>query len=128
MPRKHVPQSHDIECRSFCRSIAKLFVLLDLGRGSAAAIPHRFHGCAVLVLVLTRRIELVRESWTRSFCWNDVLDVCSWHEGIGVVVFRGRERLVHQRTELVNALRATFYEFGYVCSQSGAPACRELLF
>ena len=31
-----------------------------------------------------------------------------------VVVFRARERLVHQRTELVNALRATLYEFGYV--------------
>ncbi|PVZ48643.1 IS110 family RNA-guided transposase [Thalassobacter stenotrophicus] len=31
-----------------------------------------------------------------------------------IVVFRGRERLVHQRTELVNALRSTLYEFGYV--------------
>lgn len=30
------------------------------------------------------------------------------------VVFRGRERLVHQRTELVNALRAILYEYGYV--------------
>ncbi|MCQ9154932.1 IS110 family transposase [Acidomonas methanolica] len=30
------------------------------------------------------------------------------------VLFRGRERLVHQRTEFVNALRATFYEFGIV--------------
>jgi transposase len=27
------------------------------------------------------------------------------------VLFRGRERLVHQRTELVNALRGTLYEF-----------------
>lgn len=30
------------------------------------------------------------------------------------VVFRGRERLVHQRTELVNALRAMLYECGHV--------------
>ena len=30
------------------------------------------------------------------------------------VVFRSRERLVHQRTELVNALRALLYEYGYV--------------
>jgi transposase len=30
------------------------------------------------------------------------------------VLFRGRERLVHQRTELVNALRGTLYEFGLV--------------
>lgn len=29
-------------------------------------------------------------------------------------LFRARERLVHQRTELVNALRALFYEFGQV--------------
>lgn len=29
------------------------------------------------------------------------------------VLFRARERLVHQRTELVNALRAVFYEFGH---------------
>ncbi|MBB2164583.1 IS110 family transposase [Gluconacetobacter sp. 1b LMG 1731] len=30
------------------------------------------------------------------------------------VLFRSRDRLVHQRTELVNALRATLYEFGLV--------------
>jgi|SoiMetStandDraft_5_1073268.scaffolds.fasta_scaffold39166_2 transposase len=30
------------------------------------------------------------------------------------VLFRARERLVHQRTELVNALRACLYEYGYV--------------
>ena len=29
-------------------------------------------------------------------------------------VFRGRERLVRQRTELMNALRANFYEYGGV--------------
>ena len=29
-------------------------------------------------------------------------------------VFRGRERLVRQRTELMNALRANFYEYGVV--------------
>jgi transposase len=33
------------------------------------------------------------------------------------IVFRARERLVHQRTELVNALRACLYEFGYVVPQ-----------
>ncbi len=30
------------------------------------------------------------------------------------VPFRGRERLVHQRTEMVNALRAVLYEYGHV--------------
>lgn len=30
------------------------------------------------------------------------------------MLFRGRERLVHQRTELVNALRAVLYECGHV--------------
>ena len=29
------------------------------------------------------------------------------------VLFRGRERLVHQRTEIVNALRSCLYEFGH---------------
>lgn len=33
------------------------------------------------------------------------------------VLFRGRERLVHQRTELVNALRATLYEYGHTIPQ-----------
>lgn len=33
------------------------------------------------------------------------------------VLFRGRERLVHQRTELVNALRAVLYEFGQIVPQ-----------
>jgi transposase len=32
-------------------------------------------------------------------------------------LFRSRERLVHQRTELVNALRAMLYEFGYTIPQ-----------
>jgi transposase len=30
------------------------------------------------------------------------------------MLFRSRERLVHQRTELVNALRAMLYEYGHV--------------
>ncbi|WP_312866597.1 transposase [Rhizobium sp. BK512] len=30
------------------------------------------------------------------------------------VLFRARERIVHQRTELVNALRAMLYEYGHV--------------
>lgn len=30
------------------------------------------------------------------------------------MLFRSRERLVHQRTELVNALRAVLYEYGHV--------------
>jgi transposase len=33
------------------------------------------------------------------------------------VLFRGRERLVHQRTELVNALRAVLYEYGHTIPQ-----------
>jgi transposase len=33
------------------------------------------------------------------------------------VVFRARDRLVRQRTELVNALRSTLYEYGHVIPQ-----------
>ena len=33
------------------------------------------------------------------------------------ILFRARERLVHQRTELVNALRACLYEYGYIVPQ-----------
>ncbi len=33
------------------------------------------------------------------------------------ILFRARERLVHQRTELVNALRACLYEYGHVIPQ-----------
>lgn len=33
------------------------------------------------------------------------------------VLFRARERLVHQRTELVNALRSTLYEYGQTFPQ-----------
>ncbi len=33
------------------------------------------------------------------------------------ILFRGRERLVHQRTELINALRACFYEYGHTVPQ-----------
>lgn len=31
-----------------------------------------------------------------------------------MILFRGRERLVNQRTELVNALRSALYEYGYI--------------
>jgi transposase len=33
------------------------------------------------------------------------------------ILFRGRERLVRQRTELINALRACLYEYGHVVPQ-----------
>lgn len=33
------------------------------------------------------------------------------------MLFRSRERLVHQRTELINALRAMLYEFGHIVPQ-----------
>jgi transposase len=33
------------------------------------------------------------------------------------ILFRARERFVHQRTELVNALRASLYEYGHVIPQ-----------
>ena len=33
------------------------------------------------------------------------------------LLFRARERLVRQRTELVNALRAGLYEYGHVIPQ-----------
>jgi transposase len=32
-------------------------------------------------------------------------------------LFRAHERLLHQRTELVNTLRALLYEFGHVVAQ-----------
>ena len=38
------------------------------------------------------------------------------------VLFRARERLVHQRTELVNALRACLYEYGQIVPQGISPA------
>lgn len=38
------------------------------------------------------------------------------------IVFRTREQFVNQRTELVNALRAHLYEFGYVAPQ-GIATC-----
>src|SRR3546814_16819953 len=40
------------------------------------------------------------------------------------VLFRSRERLVHQRTELVNELRACLYEYGHIF-QIGRAQCRE---
>ena len=36
------------------------------------------------------------------------------------VLFRARERLVHQRTDLINALRAILYEYGHVFAQGPA--------
>src|SRR5690606_21027193 len=33
------------------------------------------------------------------------------------VLFRARQRLVHQRTDLVNALRAVLYEYGHIVPQ-----------
>ena len=33
------------------------------------------------------------------------------------VLFRARERLVHQRTELINAVRACLYEYGHIVPQ-----------
>ena len=33
------------------------------------------------------------------------------------ILFRARDRLVHQRTELLNALRACLYEYGYAVPQ-----------
>lgn len=41
-------------------------------------------------------------------------------------LFRCRERLVHQRTELVNALRSFLYEFGHTIPQGiGSLVCIE---
>ena len=37
------------------------------------------------------------------------------------LLFRGRERLVRQRTELVNALRSVLYEFGYAITTYEQP-------
>ena len=41
------------------------------------------------------------------------------------ILFRSRERLVHQRTELVNALRACLYEYGYIAPQGIAQIRRS---
>ncbi len=43
------------------------------------------------------------------------------------VLFRARERLVHQRTELVNALRAALYEYGYVVPQGRRSSADHLV-
>ena len=40
------------------------------------------------------------------------------------ILFRGRERLGHQRTELVNAVRAALYEYGHVVPQGINQLCR----
>ncbi len=40
----------------------------------------------------------------------------SWQQS-RAILFRSRERLVHQRTELVNAVRACLYEYGHVVPQ-----------
>lgn len=39
------------------------------------------------------------------------------HQQARGVLFRARQRLVRQRTELVNALRAVLYEFGHIVPQ-----------
>jgi transposase len=41
------------------------------------------------------------------------------------VLFRNREQLVHQRTELTNALRAHLYEYGYIAPQ-GRPGIKQI--
>ncbi|BAR55737.1 putative transposase [Bradyrhizobium diazoefficiens] len=41
------------------------------------------------------------------------------------VLFRNREQLVHQRTELTNALRAHLYEYGYIAPQ-GSPGIKQI--
>lgn len=40
------------------------------------------------------------------------------------MLFRGRERLVHQRTELMNALRSNLYEYGHIVPQGIAQITR----
>lgn len=40
------------------------------------------------------------------------------------VLFRGRERLVHQRTEMVNAIRAVLYEYGHTIPKGIGQICR----
>nr|WP_192244600.1 transposase [Mesorhizobium silamurunense] len=40
------------------------------------------------------------------------------------IVFRTREQLVNQRTELVNALRAHLYEFGAMLLRKASATCR----
>jgi transposase len=45
------------------------------------------------------------------------VEVKSTEQQSRAILFRSRERLVHQRTELVNALRGCLYEFGHVVPQ-----------
>jgi transposase len=69
--------------------------------------------------------------WGRVSAWNDAEAITiaaqrpemrfvapkSEQQQARAVLFRGRERLIHQRTELVNALRAVMYEYGYTVPQ-----------
>jgi transposase len=71
--------------------------------------------------------------WGRVSAWNDAEAITiaaqrpemrfvapkSEQQQARAVLFRGRERLIHQRTELVNALRAVMYEYGYTVPQGG---------
>jgi len=45
------------------------------------------------------------------------IDPKSEEQQARAVLFRARERLVHQRTELVNALRAVLYEYGHTAAK-----------
>ena len=45
------------------------------------------------------------------------VEMKSAEQQASAVLFRARERLVHQRTELVNALRAVLYEYGHIVPQ-----------
>jgi transposase len=45
------------------------------------------------------------------------VDVKTEEQQERAIVFRAREQLVNQRTELVNALRSHLYEFGYIAPQ-----------
>src|SRR3546814_7757398 len=45
--------------------------------------------------------------WSSDFCSSD----------LAAILYRSRQRLVRQRTETLNALRAALYEFGHVIPQ-----------
>ncbi len=45
------------------------------------------------------------------------VEMKSAEQQANAVLFRARERLVHQRTELVNSLRAVLYEYGHIVPQ-----------
>jgi transposase len=92
------------------------------------------HYWARELIMLGHEVKLIAPQYVRPFVKrqkNDVVDAeaiviaaqrpemrfvepKSPEQQARAILFRARERIVHQRTELVNALRAVLYEYGHV--------------